>query len=75
MWAHFGILYGHMKNIFSRILTGTAAIGVGLYLCFLALTQSLWMFIYALPILIIGAFIFFNKTEDDIEKIRNEKEL
>ena len=75
MQVHFGILYEHMKNIFSRVLTGTAAIGVGLYLCFLALTQSLWMFIYALPMLIIGAFIFFNKTEDDIEEMKDQKEL
>lgn len=34
--------------------------------------EILVVLIYALPILIIGFIIFFNKKEDDIEKIKTK---
>ncbi|MBU1255808.1 hypothetical protein KKH35_02975 [Patescibacteria group bacterium] len=57
----------------SRILYSILAIFLGLFLIGLAIFKDLWVLIYGIPILIIGIFIFFNKKEDDIEKIKGHK--
>ena len=60
-------------NTISRTITGVLAILLGLFLIVLAIFKELWILIYGIPILIIGIFIFFNKKEDDIEKIKGHK--
>jgi hypothetical protein len=60
-------------NIISRTITGTIAISLGLFLIVLAISKELGILIYGIPILLIGIFIFFNRKEDDIEKIKNHK--
>ena len=61
-------------NIISRTLTGGIAIILGLVLVMLPIFAGLPGFVawfYGLPILIIGIFIFFNKKEDRIERIKH----
>ena len=60
-------------NTISRTITGILATLLGLFLIVLAVFKDLWMLIYGIPILIIGIFVFFNKKEDDIEKIKGRK--
>jgi len=58
-------------NKLSRTITGIIAILLGLFLIILSIFKDPWILIYGIPIFIIGFFIFFNKKEDDIEKIKN----
>ena len=60
-------------NTISRTITGILATLLGLFLIVLAVFKDLWILIYGIPILVIGVFIFFNKKEDDIEKIKGRK--
>jgi len=60
-------------NIISRTITGISAILLGLFLIILSVLKDPWVLIYGIPIFIIGFFIFFNKKEDDIEKIKGRK--
>ncbi len=60
-------------NIRSRRITGFFGVLLGLFLIVLSIFKDLWVLIYGIPIFIIGIFIFFNKKEDDIEKIKSRK--
>ncbi|MBR9701380.1 hypothetical protein GOV13_00490 [Candidatus Pacearchaeota archaeon] len=60
-------------NITSRTITGMAMIILGVFLTILSFFVGLFILIYGLPILILGIFVFFNKKEDDIEKIKKSK--
>ncbi len=60
-------------NTTSRTITGTLAVLFGLFLTILGIFKEPWVLIYGIPIFIIGFFIFFNKKEDDIEKIKSRK--
>jgi len=60
-------------NKMSRTITGILAILLGLFLIVLSILKDPWTLIYGIPIFIIGFFIFFNKKEDDIEKIKGRK--
>ncbi len=60
-------------NTISRIITGILIILLGLFLIRLSILEDLWILIYGIPILIIGIFIFFNKKEDNIERIKGRK--
>lgn len=66
-------------NLISRTITGAVMIIVGLILVilpfFIAEKSAFFMWIYGLPILIIGSFIFFNKGEDKIEEIKYSSKL
>jgi len=56
-------------NTLSRIITGTLAIILGVYLMAISFSEP-WILIYGIPIFIIGIFILLNKKEDEIEKIK-----
>jgi len=60
-------------NTISRTITGIFIIFLGLFLIIFSIIKDLWILIYGIPILIIGFLIFFNKKEDDIEKIKSRK--
>lgn len=57
-------------NKVSRTITGVLTIALGLFLTAIALLRDMWLLFYGIPIIIIGLFIFFNKKEDEIEKIK-----
>jgi hypothetical protein len=61
-------------NTLSRTLTGGLMVSLGIFLLGLSLVLGiLYPLIYAIPILIIGIFVLFNKKEDEIEQIRKNK--
>ncbi|MBU1177293.1 hypothetical protein KKH96_02500 [Patescibacteria group bacterium] len=60
-------------NTISRTITGIVAIILGLLLIVFSIFKDLWILIYGIPVFIIGIFIFFNKKEDNIEKIKGHK--
>ncbi|HUW43761.1 MAG TPA: hypothetical protein VMV95_02275 [Bacillota bacterium] len=60
-------------NIVSRTITGLALIILGIILIVVSFSESLWVLIYGIPILLIGFFILFNKREDRIEGRRDMK--
>jgi hypothetical protein len=60
-------------NTVSRTITGILTILLGLFLTILGIVKEPWVLIQGIPILIIGFFIFFNKKEDVIEKIKGRK--
>ncbi len=57
-------------NTLSRTISGSVAMLLGLYLSTVAILSDLWLLIYGIPIIVIGIFIFINKEEDKIEKIK-----
>jgi membrane-bound ClpP family serine protease len=59
-------------NTISRSITGILAIILGLTLIIIGFFTYVTL-IYGIPILIIGIIIFFNKKEDEIEKIKRKK--
>jgi len=54
----------------SRKITGGILIISGLILIILSVYTQFVTLIYGMLILVIGTFIFFNRKEDEIEKIR-----
>ncbi|MFC1710579.1 hypothetical protein ACFLZJ_00240 [Nanoarchaeota archaeon] len=63
-------------NLVSRTITGVLMIILGIFLIVLTffIEEGVWVsFLYGVIILIIGLFIFFNKKEDKIEKIKRRK--
>lgn len=58
-------------NTVSRRVTGIVGSAVGIILIFAGLQEVSALF-YGVPVLVISLFIFFNKREDVIEKIRGE---
>jgi len=63
-------------NTTSRIITGAVAIFAGAVLTvlpfFLSEKSSFFMWIYGIPLLIIGCFILYNTKEDEIERIKSK---
>ena len=57
-------------NLTSRVITGGILIALGGVLVLVSFAE-LEFLIYALPLLAIGLFLFFNDKEDDIEQIKN----
>ena len=63
-------------NLVSRTITGVLMIVLGLFLIGLSffVNEAVWVtLIYGIPIFLIGAYIFLNKKEDRIEKIKRRK--
>ena len=60
-------------NTLSRTITGIIMIFGGIALIVFSFFKSIFILIYGIPVLIIGLFIFFNKKEDEIEKIKKMK--
>ena len=60
-------------NTISRTITGVVVVLFGLYLIVQGVLKDFWILIYGIPIVAIGVYIFFNKKEDDIEKIKSRK--
>jgi len=60
-------------NTLSRTITGILAVLLGLFLIVLGILGEIWILCYGIPIFVVGIFIFFNKKEDDIEKIKKRK--
>lgn len=58
-------------NTLSRTITGIIAIILGLSLIIIGFFTP-FVLIYGIPIFIVGIFIFFNKKEDIIEKIKTK---
>ena len=60
-----------IMNLLSRTITGSLASILGLYLIIIGFSKLI-LLIYGIALLIIGIFIFFNKKEDNIEKIKTK---
>ncbi len=62
-------------NLVSRTLAGGAMIIIGVLLIAIPLLINhlglLAFWIYGIPVLVIGIFLFFNKKEDKIEQIKS----
>lgn len=54
----------------SRLITGSLIILIGFILIGVSLFTSYFLLIYGIAMFVIGLFIFFNKNEDKIEKIK-----
>lgn len=46
---------------------------IGLVLFVIGFFDLFFLWLYGIPLLIIGLFIFFNKKEDKIEQIKKKK--
>lgn len=57
-----------------RIVTGVVVIIVGLVLVYFGFQEAKFLAIYGIGISIVGIVIIFNKHEDEIEEIKNDKE-
>ena len=63
-------------NTISQIISGTVLIVLGEYIIFSIVDKSedwFWVLISGIFFMVIGFFIFFNKKEDSIEEIKNNK--
>ena len=63
-------------NTISRTIAGTVLIVLGEYIVFNLDDKPedfLWGLIFGIFFIVIGFFIFFNKKEDSIEEIKNNK--
>ena len=60
-------------NTLSRTITWIVFIALGFVLIVVSILYNLSTLIYGVPMFIIGIFIFFNKREDEIEKIGGKK--
>ena len=63
-------------NTISRTIAGTVLIVLGEYIIFNLDDKPedfLWGLIFGIFFIVIGFFIFFNKKEDSIEEIKNNK--
>ena len=63
-------------NTISRTIAGTVLIVLGEYIVFNLDDKPedfLWGLIFGIFFIVIGFFIFFNKKEDNIEEIKNNK--
>jgi ABC-type bacteriocin/lantibiotic exporter with double-glycine peptidase domain len=58
----------------SRLIIGLFFIIVGIALIIVCFFITFFFLIYAIPLLIIGIVIIFNKNEDKIEKRKDLKE-
>ena len=54
----------------SRRAAGVALIALGVVLLFAGILFTSWLLLYALPLLIVGIIVYFNKREDMIEQIK-----
>jgi ABC-type bacteriocin/lantibiotic exporter with double-glycine peptidase domain len=61
-----------MVNTLSRTLVGSIMIIFGLVLMIISPFLAFVPLIYGLPLFVIGLIIFFNKKEDNIEKIKSK---
>jgi uncharacterized membrane protein HdeD (DUF308 family) len=61
-------------NTTSRTISGIVSIVFGLYIMFAVVLDKpedwVWGLISGIFLIVIGIFIFINKKEDDIEKIK-----
>jgi membrane-bound ClpP family serine protease len=64
-----------MSNLTSRTITGGIMTMLGLILIIVPFIyfgfETLFAWIYGVPLLIIGLFILFNQKEDKIERIKH----
>lgn len=58
----------------SRLAMGLVFLIAGIALTVVCFLTTFFLLIYAIPLLIIGFFILFNKREDIIEKRKDLKE-
>ena len=56
------------------MVTGFLVAAAGMFFLYFAIADSLFLLIYALPLVGVGVYIIFNKKEDSIEEIKNFKE-
>lgn len=62
-------------NTTSRTITGILGALLGIFIIGFAIREALILLVYGVPIFLISLFVFFNKKEDDIEKIKERKDL
>ena len=64
-------------NTISQIISGTVLIVLGEVLIIFSIVDKpedwFWVLISGIFFIVIGFFIFFNKKEDSIEEIKNNK--
>ncbi len=61
-------------NILSRNITGAIITTLGIYIFIKNFSKNYNVaLLYGIPLMTIGIFIFFNKKEDKIEKIKGGK--
>ena len=65
-------------NTLSRTIAGVVALIFGVYMIISMIIEKpegwYWIVAYGVFFIVIGLFIFFNKKEDDIEEIKNNKD-
>jgi membrane-bound ClpP family serine protease len=61
-----------MNNL-SRTLTGGIMILIGIFLIVVSFFLDYFFLIYGIVLFVIGLIIYFNKKEDEIEKIKKQK--
>ena len=70
-------LYNNGMNTMSRTLAGIGGVILGLYITYNSILNMpegwLWGLCTGIFFIVIGIFIFFNKKEDSIEEIKNNK--
>tara|TARA_Y100000310_G_C20634966_1_gene790663 strand:+ start:594 stop:788 length:195 start_codon:yes stop_codon:yes gene_type:complete len=58
-------------NVLSRNISGLIILTLGIYISIKSFSENYGTALfYGIPLIIIGIFIFFNKKEDNIEKIK-----
>lgn len=70
------MIINKQMNTVSRIITGSVLIVFAMVLFYIALSDigNNWpALMWALPNIVVGIFILFNKKEDSIEKIKDGK--
>jgi len=65
-------LNSFMNNL-SRTLTGGIMILIGIFLIVVSFFLDYFFLIYGIVLFVIGLIIYFNKKEDEIEKIKKQK--
>jgi membrane-bound ClpP family serine protease len=62
-----------MAMSLSRLIIGTTLVTLGIVLLIASLYATTILLIYAIPALVIGIVILFNKKEDEIEERKDIK--
>ena len=69
--------YNIIMNTISRTVTGVVSIILGLYIIYNILLDKsvgwVWSLVLGIFFVVVGGYIFLNKKEDDIEKIKSRK--
>ena len=62
-------------NLISRLVTGIVTIKISLIVFVAGFFTEFLLWIYAVPLFVIGVFILFNRSEDKIEPRKDSLKL